>query len=204
MSDALDSQERMRLCEWCRGDISHKRRDARFCDRVCKMRASDQRRKLDGRAHARDRARYSKEAEVRRAQAKAAYWRDAEARRQYAVEWRAANKEARRIQHQRRRARLQGNDSREVTLKDWLALLRIAGHRCTYCGAGGKLVMDHIIPLAKGGRHAIGNIAPACVSCNSSKSASLLAEWRYKLRRGGDAKSFQPKPHPSNGLVSVC
>lgn len=29
----------MRLCEHCKADIAHKRRDARFCDRACKAKA---------------------------------------------------------------------------------------------------------------------------------------------------------------------
>lgn len=37
--------------------------------------------------------------------------------------------------------------------------------------------MDHVIPLARGGRHGIGNVLPACQPCNSSKGARLLAEW---------------------------
>ncbi|WP_306317623.1 MULTISPECIES: HNH endonuclease [unclassified Streptomyces] len=44
--------------------------------------------------------------------------------------------------------------------------------------------MDHVIPLSKGGRHAIGNLMPACMPCNMSKSASFLSVWRAKRQRG--------------------
>jgi 5-methylcytosine-specific restriction endonuclease McrA len=40
--------------------------------------------------------------------------------------------------------------------------------------------MDHVVPIARGGWHAIGNILPACFSCNSSKRDDLLIYWRTK------------------------
>ncbi|MEU4427510.1 HNH endonuclease [Actinoplanes sp. NPDC024001] len=46
--------------------------------------------------------------------------------------------------------------------------------------------MDHVIPVALGGRHAIGNLAPACRGCNNSKNDDLLIEWC--VRTGGLAK----------------
>jgi 5-methylcytosine-specific restriction endonuclease McrA len=49
---------------------------------------------------------------------------------------------------------------------------------CIYCGGQGGTV-DHVIPLARGGHHAEGNLVPACRSCNTSKAGRLLAEWRY-------------------------
>lgn len=47
---------------------------------------------------------------------------------------------------------------------------------CTYCGQPGS-TLDHVVPLARGGRHSIENLTVACVSCNSSKGAKLLEEW---------------------------
>lgn len=172
----------MRQCLVCDADISHKRKNAQYCTRTCKSSASGQRRKLDGRAVSRDRARYQREAPARREQARAAYWRDAEAKREYAIQWRKENPEARRIQNQSRRARLAGADVSHVSERDWKRLIVRAGGVCTYCPNRGPLVMDHVIPLARGGRHSIGNVTPACVPCNSSKSARLLADWRYRSR----------------------
>ncbi len=43
---------------------------------------------------------------------------------------------------------------------------------CHYCGKkfkGADLTMDHVIPLARGGTSAQGNIVPACRSCNQEK-----------------------------------
>lgn len=56
---------------------------------------------------------------------------------------------------------------------------------CYYCGERKPLVVDHVIPLAKGGRHAIGNLTGSCQTCNSSKGAMLLIEWRVYMKRKG-------------------
>jgi 5-methylcytosine-specific restriction endonuclease McrA len=66
-----------------------------------------------------------------------------------------------------------------IPSKDWRKLVRHYHHRCAYCGGNeGGLHMDHVIPLSRGGRHAIGNVLPACQSCNLSKGAKLVAEWK--------------------------
>ena len=48
---------------------------------------------------------------------------------------------------------------------------------CVYCGATDGISIDHVVPLSRGGRHEANNLAPACFSCNSSKSDRLLSEW---------------------------
>lgn len=176
----------MRTCLFCSADMEGKRRNAVYCSRRCKTKASDARRVMDGRARERDRARYSREAEARRRYARAAYAKDPESSKTYSREWRKANPEGRRVQHQRRRSRLLGADVSVVTTRDWRRALARAQGCCTYCGLQAPLVMDHIIPLARGGRHSIGNVTPACVTCNSSKSARLLSEWRLRRQGGGD------------------
>lgn len=61
---------------------------------------------------------------------------------------------------------------------EWQKLLNRFNHRCAYCGAAGSMEKDHVIPLIRGGRHAIANILPACANCNRRKGALLLVEWR--------------------------
>lgn len=75
----------------------------------------------------------------------------------------------------RRRARKKNG---RVSTRDWNRLVRRYGSRCFYCCCGGPMTMDHVIPLVRGGRHTIGNVVPACRSCNSSKQDRLLMEWR--------------------------
>jgi len=48
-----------------------------------------------------------------------------------------------------------------------------ARKQCEYCQTQQKLVVvmqiDHVIPLAAGGKTAIDNLCLSCVSCNNSK-----------------------------------
>lgn len=53
---------------------------------------------------------------------------------------------------------------------------------CFYCGDTDNITMEHLIPLSRGGRHSIGNIAPMCESCNKSKNDKLLVEWKKRGR----------------------
>lgn len=71
------------------------------------------------------------------------------------------------------------SQTRSIVLKrDWLRLIQRYDHRCAYCEERKPLTADHIVPLSRGGQHAIGNLLPACRSCNSQKHTRLLVEWR--------------------------
>ena len=57
---------------------------------------------------------------------------------------------------------------------------------CHYCGRNvgrANLTMDHVVPLARGGRSTKGNIVPACKECNSRKTYLLPVEWAEYLER---------------------
>ena len=50
---------------------------------------------------------------------------------------------------------------------------------CHYCGGKfkpGELSMDHIVPVARGGRSNKGNIVPCCKACNNRKKYLTPAE----------------------------
>ena len=53
---------------------------------------------------------------------------------------------------------------------------------CCYCGAEGRLSLDHLIPTAKGGPETGDNAVWACRRCNSSKGARDILQW-YAARR---------------------
>jgi 5-methylcytosine-specific restriction protein A len=58
---------------------------------------------------------------------------------------------------------------------------------CAYCGdrfAPGDLTMDHVVPIARGGRSAKGNVVASCKKCNSDKRLLTPAE-RLLLARPG-------------------
>lgn len=50
------------------------------------------------------------------------------------------------------------------------------GFRCYYCGSDDKLSIDHVIPVATGGKDNINNLVPACQPCNSTKGDRSLEE----------------------------
>lgn len=37
--------------------------------------------------------------------------------------------------------------------------------------------VDHVVPIAKGGRHTLSNLVIACMRCNKSKNSRLLGDW---------------------------
>lgn len=55
---------------------------------------------------------------------------------------------------------------------------------CHYCGRAAPakaLTMDHIVPMARGGRSTKGNVVPACKDCNNKKKQLLPMEWEAYL-----------------------
>lgn len=50
---------------------------------------------------------------------------------------------------------------------------------CHYCGASvgaGKLTMDHVVPVSRGGCSTKGNVVPSCEACNKTKKYKTPAE----------------------------
>ena len=50
---------------------------------------------------------------------------------------------------------------------------------CHYCGKKfpeSELTLDHIVPVARGGRSTRGNCVPCCAACNATKKAYTPAE----------------------------
>lgn len=83
-----------------------------------------------------------------------------------------------------------------ITKQDWCAVLTSTGGGCIYCGHTGRLVIDHFIPVAKGGRTERGNLVPACVRCNSRKSDRPPDQWVKK--HFGESKLQQINEHLKN------
>lgn len=54
--------------------------------------------------------------------------------------------------------------------------------QCAYCGAEfdpskKEPQLDHVVPISKGGSHALSNAVLACRSCNASKGNKIPHEW---------------------------
>ena len=61
----------------------------------------------------------------------------------------------------------------------WEEVISDFGNCCVYCGGEGELVMDHVVPINKQalGEHRLGNLAPACRSCNAKKADQGFREF---------------------------
>ncbi len=112
------------------------------------------------------------------------YWRDVEASRKRGREAAKRYPESRRVIKARRRTKLQ--DCGEVlTSAEWSALLERYGFRCAYCNVDGKLTLDHVVPVAAGGKTSISNCVPACLRCNLRKNKSSVEEFVARMSRDG-------------------
>ena len=125
--------------------------------------------------------------ERRREIARAFYLRNREESMARSIAWRAANLDAARRHRMESHYRNYAKDIMRmsarrahvrafvVTDKD---VRRLMSQACAECGSSRSLHVDHIVPLSRGGRHAIGNLQMLCQSCNLSKNNRLTVEWR--------------------------
>lgn len=70
-----------------------------------------------------------------------------------------------------------------ITRNDWLQILFASEGYCHYCKQHigyARLVLEHVTPMVAGGSNDPENIVAACVSCNSKKAKSSVAEWRQR------------------------
>lgn len=75
------------------------------------------------------------------------------------------------------RARQAGVEGRTLTPEECATILTAFGHRCAYCGADGRVTIDHAVPLSRGGPDDLANVLPACKPCNGSKHRRTPLEW---------------------------
>jgi 5-methylcytosine-specific restriction endonuclease McrA len=81
--------------------------------------------------------------------------------------------------------RRERHKARELRESQWWKR-RLSKGVCGYCGQSyppNGLTMDHIVPIARGGRSTKGNVIPACKSCNTKKKQMLPMEWDQYLKR---------------------
>jgi 5-methylcytosine-specific restriction endonuclease McrA len=75
-----------------------------------------------------------------------------------------------------RRATMHGGLA-NVTSEQLRAVRHAFGGLCVYCAKRPAVTLDHIIPLRRGGDHAIWNLVMTCQECNSSKRDRDLETW---------------------------
>lgn len=75
------------------------------------------------------------------------------------------------------------NKARDLRASQWWKR-RCAKGQCYWClqsVPARELTMDHIVPLARGGKTTKGNVVPACKTCNTKKKQLLPMEWEAYL-----------------------
>jgi 5-methylcytosine-specific restriction endonuclease McrA len=93
---------------------------------------------------------------------------------EYNKQWKKENADKVCLQGQKRRASKRGSGG-TITAKEWRELQNKYDNKCLCCGkTGGKLTLDHVVPLALGGTHTIDNAQPLCSLCNSKKGAKII------------------------------
>jgi 5-methylcytosine-specific restriction endonuclease McrA len=70
----------------------------------------------------------------------------------------------------------------DLTDEQWEALVGAWGG-CAYCAATDRaLQRDCVQPISRGGRYTLGNVVPACRSCNASKCNDEVTGWLRRKR----------------------
>lgn len=82
--------------------------------------------------------------------------------------------------HKHRTRRKDSNGS--FTSEAFRLLCETYNNRCVYCHKELPLTPDHKVPLSRGGSNDIGNIVPACRSCNSRKFMMTYDEYVERLK----------------------
>lgn len=78
----------------------------------------------------------------------------------------------------------------DFTPDDWIEMLKEHGYVCYYCEYqpynNREIVIEHFIPLKKGGSHDKYNIVPSCHQCNARKKNLMPKEFLQQLRRSSN------------------
>jgi hypothetical protein len=83
----------------------------------------------------------------------------------------------------RRKAQMRDSVAIQLSGKQVRARFDEFANRCAFCGIDLMTLpkkhrhIEHVVPLVKGGPHALGNIVPACKSCNDSKRSKDVETW---------------------------
>ena len=90
-------------------------------------------------------------------------------------DWISKNPDKALSKNTKRRLALDPANTLQISKKE---VIRLYNSKCFYCGSTEKMQIDHAVPLARGGRHSIGNLLPACEMCNKSKHSKTIMEFR--------------------------
>lgn len=194
-------------CLTCGESVAHKSTNAKYCDQACMGQTARQVRGYSVSARRVPRVvllRWGFKNPHPRGSREADRWKylsNQEERLEQARAYSRESYEVNAARRARRRARKRGYESRVVRGRDVAQIKNRQCGKCYYCGGKtAEMHLDHVVPLARGGRNAIGNLVLSCASCNLSKSDKLLIEWKSESLIGG-GRNF---PNPNIEELSVC
>lgn len=96
--------------------------------------------------------------------------------------YKQAHPEKARENEARRRATMYENGIYFIRHKE---IVKLYSSKCFYCPTYESIEADHVTPVSRGGSHGIGNLVPACRSCNGSKGDKTIMEWKLWKKRQG-------------------
>lgn len=67
---------------------------------------------------------------------------------------------------------------KQISKKIRLMVINSGNKRCRHCFSKDNLVVDHIIPVCKGGNNSLNNLQRLCQKCNSEKGAHVNVPYR--------------------------
>lgn len=100
------------------------------------------------------------------------------------MQWERDNPEGHRLRESKRRARKRDATVGKIVFEDILIRDGAVCHICTLHVPLDEIVLDHVIPLARGGEHSQDNLKVSHRSCNARKHTKLMdeLEWGRELR----------------------
>jgi hypothetical protein len=88
------------------------------------------------------------------------------------------------------------NRRKDLSKRQRFEVFKRDSFTCQYCGESAPdvvLNVDHIIPVAKGGKNAITNLITSCFDCNSGKSDKLLSDDSIAKKQLNQIKLIQER-----------
>lgn len=164
-------------CAQCGEEFIAKVWNAKFCSKICKDRSYD-------------RTEYRRSiSDWQKSYARSHYQANKEHYKNLTKAWRRTHYDRYRKTDRARKRRARGADPEKYRLEARLRQRRVKSlgvftkedwhaipfnDLCSYCGKRGRMDIEHVVPISRGGLNVPENIVPACGSCNGRKHDNSL------------------------------
>lgn len=89
----------------------------------------------------------------------------------------------------------------DLSIEQWAALQE-SWDGCAYCRERStQLQRDCVLAISRGGRYTLGNVVPACRSCNTSKCNEEVTTWMRRKRL--DERAFLLRHLEVSGALAL-